>query len=356
MTAPPRTKEIYNNMMYTAAAYLVENKTNTPFDEYLVQNIFKPLGMNSTYLHPKNTRAAGLGDRIASGYSWLEDEKRYIPVSCIDMPEAIGAGNIMSSVDDAIKYIKAMIDHQSEPITESVYNGIVRGRMITDSLEDPLQPLTSPAIYASGWQVSYYRGHCIIEHDGSEAGYASVHFFLPDLKFGGVIYGNSGGIGYVGPVLKHELIDELLNVPKDERPDWNKIESGAKDDEEETDEAKIREIYPDIKEIGAQEKPLDLYTGVYMNPGYHNVRVTIKDGNLFIDASDRSMGFYLRFQHVSGQTDYVAWQSDWLEGGNEPIKAEFKFGPDGGHANVVGIKLEGSTDELIYFNWQKEIA
>ena len=352
--APIRTKEIYNNMMYTAMAYLVEVKTGKPFSKYLEEAIFRPLGMDSTYLHASNTRKAGLEDRIATGYAWPEDEQKYRIVTAMDQPEAIGAGNILTSANEGIKWIQAMMNHDGPVITKDVYKGIVRPRIIEEEVSK--FPFTSQSMYCSGWYTSYYRGYRIIEHDGGDFGFGSTHFFLPDLKFGGVMYGNSGAIGNFKSILRNELVDEVLQVPKEERPDWASYESDddsdkEDDDQDETENKALHELYPDIKEPCSQERPLGLYTGIYQNVGYHDMVVEIKDNKLYIDASDRSMGFYVTFEHVADQTKYIAWQSDYWEGGQEPSRAEFDFGTDRRDTDKacrVGISLD--TEELVWFD------
>ena len=81
--------------------------------------------------------------------------------------------------------------NQQPPITPAVFKGLSKPRSIADPDDgvDDLPPLTSQTLYTAGLEMSYYRGHQIISHDGMTSGYGSVHFFLPHFKFGGVILG-----------------------------------------------------------------------------------------------------------------------------------------------------------------------
>ncbi|KAJ4152758.1 hypothetical protein LMH87_009278 [Akanthomyces muscarius] len=99
----------------------------------------------------------------------------------------------------------------------------------------------------------------------------------------------------------------------------------------------------------SQEVPLTAYTGTYNNAGYHVVTVTIRGEKLFIDASDRSMGFILTFEHFKDQTKYIAYLTDVLEGGNEPVDAEFIF--QNGRAVRLGLDLEPAVRDLIWFDF-----
>ncbi|KYG46456.1 hypothetical protein M433DRAFT_173642 [Acidomyces richmondensis BFW] len=91
--------------------------------------------------------------------------------------------------------------------------------------------------------------------------------------------------------------------------------------------------------------PLAAYTGEYDNPGYHFIRVQIKDEKPFIDTTDRSMAFLLILDHVCDQTKFIANLSDFLEGCNMPLKAEFHF--KNGIAMHIGLHLESELEEYI---------
>ena len=51
MVAPPGTAFKYSSFGFALLGYLVENISDTPFDVYTSQNIFEPLGMDSTGWH-----------------------------------------------------------------------------------------------------------------------------------------------------------------------------------------------------------------------------------------------------------------------------------------------------------------
>ncbi|KAJ3499693.1 hypothetical protein NLG97_g156 [Lecanicillium saksenae] len=91
--------------------------------------------------------------------------------------------------------------------------------------------------------------------------------------------------------------------------------------------------------------PWESYTGVWNHPGYRTLTVTVKDERLFIDASNRSIAFTLTFQPLGGQFKYIAHLSDALEGGSEPVDAEFIF--QEGRAVRLGLDLEPAARDLI---------
>jgi len=348
VVAPIRSKYIYCNMMYTVATHIIEKKTGMFFSDFLEKFFFAPLGMASTSLQPERARAKGFGNRIALGHFWDEERGLYHEFQTPDCPDSQGAGSIITSVNDYIKWVSAVMHHKT-PITDDIFDGIIESRIIMDPKYKHPDPLTSPATYAAGWVVYFYRGHMIVQHDGLVSGFGSRHFFLPDFKFGGVIFGNSTAAGTVAAIISRDLIDEVLGVPNDDRPNWENVEDERQHENGEENETSLREkLCPDIKESQPQVMPLDAYCGEYWSPGYHFISVQIKGGKLFIDATDRFMGFSLTFDHVCDQTKFIAHLSDFLEGGDILMRAEFRF--QNGIATEIGLHLESDLDEYIWFS------
>jgi Beta-lactamase/Domain of unknown function (DUF3471) len=336
-------------MMFTVATYLVEKKTGMSFSDFLSEHFFQPLHMHSTNLQPQRARDMGLGDRIATGYSWDEGSAEYRGFQSPDCPEAQGAGSIITSVNDYIKWVQAMMNHQG-PISPKVYKGLVKSRISQNPDAEELRPLTSQIACGAGLDIFYYRDHMVVNHDGSIPGFGTCHFFLPEFEFGGVIFGNSSeGGSKVATILLHELIDEVLKIPKVERLDWNKIESEDRLDKDQLAVEELRQrLCPGIIEPQPQTMPLSTYLGEYWNPGYHSLTMTIKNDELFIDATDRSFGFTLTFEHVCDQRKYIAHLSDFLEGGDVPFRAEFGFQKN--KVVRMGLHLEAALEELIWFD------
>jgi hypothetical protein len=363
---------MYCNMMYTVATHLVEVKTQKNFSDFLNERIFQPLDMSSTSLQPASARAKGLEKRIATGYNWEKDNAVYHGFQSPDCPEGQGAGLIITSANDFIKWIKCLVNRE-DPINERVYQGLLRMRSFPNPTGKRLKPFTSPAMYAAGMEVYYYRGHVVVGHDGVIPGFGSRFFFLPDFKFGGVILGNSSGAGSVASILIRDLIDQAIGIPESGfsshrktkmvlRPaldgssidplnpsqDQSKRQKKKKDRKTGKAQAKKQQERKSPGKVSVpQERPLDVYIGKYSHPGYHTLKVEIKDKKLFIDATDRSMGFSLVFEHVGEQTRYIAHLEDFWEGGDDPVEAQFIFTND--KVTRMGLQLETSLREMIWF-------
>ncbi|KAK2879340.1 hypothetical protein FQN49_000973 [Arthroderma sp. PD_2] len=366
IAAPNRSEYLYCNMMYTVAAYLVECKSGLTFSDFLQTHLLKPLAMNSTHLQPGCAQANGLGDRIATGYFWDDEDGKYVGTHCPDAPEAQGAGRIMSSAKDYIKWIEAMMK-QKGPITKTIYEGIIKKRISetppADSDEsDSDESEAFPTFYASGWEILEYSGYMMVSHDGSEHGFGTTHFFLPELNFGAVVFGNSNGAGDVAGILKYKMTDWAVHIKESgsarqlldsmtafESSSGTESESDEHDHDAsiEIENELLEELGGEGRETTAQTMPLSAYTGQYWNEGYRGLKVEVKDGGLFIDATDRSMGFTLTFKHAFDQTKYIAHITELPDRESSPIKAEFKL--EGEQAVELGLNLESSLEEYIWF-------
>ncbi|KAK8859993.1 beta-lactamase family protein [Apiospora arundinis] len=398
--APLRSKFLYNNMMYTVATHLVEVKTKKTFSDFLDERFFVPLGMQSTCLQPSEARRRGLGDRIGTGYDWDKTTSTYLDIEWPDAPEAQGAGLVVSSANDLIKWVKALLDHNEDPINGRVYQGLVRLRTMSESTwksQKKRRPHATPPVYAAGLEVHTYRGQRVVSHDGSGFGFSGRLFLLPDLKFGAVILGNAEGAFDVQCLVTKELIDELLEVPMQERLYMQQFtktktkekkkktskpakvkdsrtppEVPAKSEEEKDrsngDAEKTKEVARDNMNAeprsseGAKKQedtpsktpsnphiaPLSAYTGPYWHPGYRQLTVEIREGKLFVNAPDRSYGFSLTFEHVADDAKFAAHMKYLLSAGaSSPIDAEFVW--ENGRVVRMGLDLEEDVKEIIWF-------
>lgn len=301
MSAPEKHKYmLYNNMMYSVASHLVETKSGISFTDFLREKFFEPLGMTSTYLQPSSAIAAGQSFRMSSGHQFDEDTGSWEEFDDLDAPEGQGAGSIVTSSTDYIKWVRAML-HRHSPVSEDVYKGLTKPRILNDPGDDDLDSFCSPNLYCLGLETYHYRGHQVVIHEGLIDGFGASHFFLPDHGFGAVILGNSDGAEQVTWILARELIDAALGVPLPDRLDWATLhteklkndDDAAKDETQELQERFLSDCRPEVAAPSS-----DAYAGRYSHPGYGVFEVQVKDEGLFIDAMDRGFGCTFTFEHM----------------------------------------------------------
>jgi len=166
---PPGTTPAYSNYGATLAGYIVQRVSGIPFDDYIEQNIFVPLGMtHSTFRQPL---PANLKPLMSQGYN-----KASQPPKDFEFVQAWPAGSLATTAEDMSHY---MIAH--------LQNGEYNGARI-------LQPQTAQLMHSrafglvpsmNGMAYGFYEesrnGHRIIGHAGDTQWFHSdMHLMLDD--------------------------------------------------------------------------------------------------------------------------------------------------------------------------------
>jgi CubicO group peptidase (beta-lactamase class C family) len=154
---PPGSEYAYSNTGYIALGVIVQRVTGKSLREFTTEQIFKPLGMNSTHFHDDHTM---LVPGRAAAYSPLSGGGWRIDIWNNDM---VGQGGMVTTVSDLQKW------------DENFYTGKVGG---PGFLKRQLQQgkLTNGEVlsYAFGLTVGEYRGLPLVEHSGSSGGYRTI--------------------------------------------------------------------------------------------------------------------------------------------------------------------------------------
>ncbi len=107
-THQPGKDNIYSNYGYALAGMIVEEVSGLPFDEYVDQNIFEPLGMTrSHYL-----LAPPLPENLATGYFYQDGVQIPQPV---DYDDDYPGGSIVSTAEEMAQF---MLAHLQDGCTE----------------------------------------------------------------------------------------------------------------------------------------------------------------------------------------------------------------------------------------------
>ncbi|RKL38995.1 hypothetical protein BFJ72_g7125 [Fusarium proliferatum] len=368
VTVPPRARYIYCNMMYTVLSHLIETKSGQSFSKFLQERIFSPLGMRSSSLQPEGANAKAHGHRLAKGHVWNKTSISYREFEPANCPEGQGAGSVISSANDFIKFLSALMDRNG-PITEDVYQGLTRPRSERSANHRQRKVGIDRIFYTAGMDLYWQGQHAVFGHSGDITGFGSRFIFLPDLKFGAVVMGNSSGTNSVAAQLFREFIAAVVNsdmgrqqlsavAGRDVPTKLPEVSMHSKPESQShaTGMAKTKGVKgkdqkrdsTEVKVASQRTMALGAYIGDYWNPGYHSMRVEIRDNGLFIDATDRSMGFTARLKHRRDQSIFDAQVRDAFDTGDEVLMTEFTI--DDGKVLRMGMDLEPLIGDLIWFD------
>ncbi len=184
---PPGTVSAYSNYGAALAGYIVERVSGRPFNQYVDENIFKPLGM--THSSMEQPLPKSLAPQMSKGYRSASGGPKPF--------EAVGpapAGSLSSTATDMARFMTAHLQGGQ-------YDGARILRPETVSLMHSRLYDLNPA--ANGMAYGFYEesknGHRIIGHGGdTELFHSSVHL-VPDANLGFFVSYNSAGIGKVEP-------------------------------------------------------------------------------------------------------------------------------------------------------------
>lgn len=180
---PPGTVPAYSNYATALAGYIVQRVSGRPFDEYIAENIFKPLGMtHSTFAQPLPSSLAPL---MSGGYRLGSD-----PAQPFEVINPFPAGSLSSSAADIAQFMMAHLQdgqlgeaHILKPETAR----LMHSRLF--ALDDAANAM------CYGFYEESRNGQRIIGHGGDTIYFHSDLHLVLDQKVGFFVSYNSAGKG-----------------------------------------------------------------------------------------------------------------------------------------------------------------
>jgi CubicO group peptidase (beta-lactamase class C family) len=226
----PGEQWAYTNLGYIVLGYLIERISGQTYEDFVHENIFKPLGMNDSGLFSFVT----VIPRRASGY-WPGSNG----IENGDRPDArigFSAGSLYSTSEDLLRWEE----------------GLFGGRVLAAA---SLRKMTTPfkSDYACGLHVNHVNGHLVIEHDGNNIGFNSDMAYFPEDRVAVIVLANLNGT-VVG-----EMTRALAAVAHGET-------------------APVASVH---KEISLSKEVLTRYAGTYQFPNY-SLKITLEGVHLLV--------------------------------------------------------------------------
>lgn len=185
MAAPANYQQSYSNIGYGILGKLIDTLSHLKYGEYLKENIFKPLDMNSTCLDDPNATYLNM----SAGYL---DGKVFEEVQIRDQ----AAGLIASTASDMAKYLNMFLANGTGP------NGsIISEASLKEMKQDATANNTLPT--SSEWAYGLYAEHLtfgtlndtvtvrMIGHGGDTWAFHADFQFIPELNIGAVVLTNT---------------------------------------------------------------------------------------------------------------------------------------------------------------------
>ncbi len=201
----PGSTPAYSNYATALAGYIVERVSGIPFDDYVDQRVFAPLGMaHSTFRQPL---PAALKPFMSSGYSTVAEKAKPFEI-IVPAP----AGSLSASGADMGKFMMAHLNDGGVLLKPET------AKMMHDFRSTGgVAPLNAMAL---GFYEQRVNGHRAIAHGGDTVSFHSYLWLFPDSDIGLYISMNSAGTqgatGAVRSALFHKFADRYL--PGEDKP------------------------------------------------------------------------------------------------------------------------------------------
>lgn len=321
---------IYQNVMYLAAGKVIEKVSGTPWETFIRQRIFEPLGMRRTraLFRDANTDA-----NRARPHVEVRDTMRVVnSLNEEGAVDAVGpAGSVWSCADELTAWMQCMLDsgrYSGKTLLKPVtWAELFKPQaIVTDAQFYPTQQLIKPVwkTYGLGWFQHDYRGHRVNFHTGSLTGMVAIHGQLPDQRLAVYVQANLDH-AELRHALMYRAFDQFaLGVEQD----WNKafltlyggIKQRARAAERKADSTRVLNTKPSL--------PLTAYVGQYTDPLYGTVTVSDKGGKLHFSANNVVAG---RLDHWHYDTFRLTYDDFWS--GTDAVG--FVLDPQGKVAKLV---------------------
>jgi len=201
VASPPGRSYLYSNLNYRTLALLVEVVAEQPFDEYLSEHVFEPLGMDDT------TSAISTGDSpvFSAGHVTAYGTSVRIPEMIRDVG---GSGGVISTARDMGRWLEMQ---QRGGTTED------GERLLSSALVEQSHTRQPQAgTYGLGWQHTSTAEPPRVGHDGALTRSSARIDLVPSSGFGVVVLLDS-----YTPTFEHpfEISTGLIAISEGAAPD-----------------------------------------------------------------------------------------------------------------------------------------
>ncbi|MCG2584573.1 serine hydrolase [Massilia sp. TS11] len=186
----------YSNLGYIMLGQIICKVSGQPFQDYIRQHIFRPLGMHSTVWEYSELPAG----RFAQGYQWLNGAWVAEPV--LHDGEGAAMGGIITTLDDFARYVAFLMD--AWPAREAPDNGPVKRSSVRELAEPRAfismntratlgEGQADPRVAFYGYGLNWMRNSrdvVMVGHGGGLPGYGSQYRFSPERGVAVIAFGN----------------------------------------------------------------------------------------------------------------------------------------------------------------------
>ena len=322
-----RTTWGYTNSAFLTAGQIIPVVTGKPWETYLKENIFAPLGMGNTV-----ALTADMPKSINRTVPHILVNVQLKAISYAQIDGLAPAGAISSSVNDLSKWVMAQLNNGKVGPRQVIPAAAIEA---TREPQDVVGTATNPdgsksyMLYGLGWGLDFYNNHRVVMLTGGVIGYLTSVTLLPDDQLGIVVLTYSDQNEFF-EALKWDILDAYLKKPFSNYSAKFLSSFKAQQNEEQKKDILQRDT---IALNRLPQLPVSQYTGKYANDLYGSMTVTQGALNDLEMRFEHHPKMFARLQPLGGNRFYVTF-SDPVLG-----KAVFPFTVENGKVTAVKVKV-----------------
>jgi len=180
----------YSNLLVAAGGYaatracIPEGPLEDVYDQVMRELVFRPLGMNDTFLRQED---ALRGEAAAPHAMGFDGRAHNIPISMeMSVYSVAPAGAVWSTAPDLARYVLMELANGRLPGGEQLIS-----EEVLLERRRPGVKIDDKNSYGLGLIISNESGLRVIHHGGNTLGFSADMYFLPDSRFGAVVLTNA---------------------------------------------------------------------------------------------------------------------------------------------------------------------
>jgi CubicO group peptidase (beta-lactamase class C family) len=333
-----RSAYAYDNILYHAAAVVIEEVGGLSWEAFVRTRIIEPVGMTDTRVSRASTHAGG---NVATPHARIDGAVQ--AVAPFDAVNTNASGGINSTAADMARWLRVQLDSGRVAGSSRIFQPGTTRQLWTPVTPIPIAevppPLsaTQPAFkgYALGFRIQDYRGRKIVTHTGGLPGYVSRLTMIPALNLGIVVLTNQES-GAAFEAITYTILDHYLEAPP---TDWVRAYAAVTAQRNEALEASRRATTATRRTDSSPSLDLDGYARTYRDAWYGDVAVGVEGGGLVMRFANTPL-LVGDLEHWQFDTFVVRW---W----NRELRADafvtFDLNANG---SIARVRMEPASEEV----------
>lgn len=167
LSSAPGTRSSYSSPGYLVAARIVEQAAGQPYADFISEQVFSPLGLDSTAAgHPP------AGPDVARGHNDGQ------PVPAHDFTSIPGTGDVWSTTDDLHRYLASV--YSGRLLSSESLRALTTAHVAIDQSQERVDRWVIGTGYGYGVLVGTIAGHQAFFHSGDVPGFKSFSAWIPE--------------------------------------------------------------------------------------------------------------------------------------------------------------------------------